>query len=380
MSTSGSPLDKRRTLRVVLLVNLVVVAFAATGAQAIVYPTTDWQSWAYRIRKCESGNNYAAQNATSTASGAWQILDGTWGNFRGYSRAVYAPPEIQDERAIRIFQSGGTQPWAASYSCWKSGGGNFDGKQPPVWPIDHIIAGDWDANGSDTPGMVRSGNKWRLNNGFDSTTDVQFTYGPAFDFDKGQALVFNRPIVGKWTVDNIADRPGIVIGNQWHLNEGFDGVADIIFGFGSDDSKVLAGSWDLQTDWTDEPWVVNGNVWSLNDNFDSGGGLSFAYGNAYDRVVAGDWNFDGNDSPGVVRDNIWYINNDYDGSGAPGFAFPASASNAPLYRVVVGDWNTDGIDTPGLVRYYDTNNFNRWYLNDGFDSNRDREFTYNAGL
>lgn len=71
-----------------------------------------------RIRACESGNDYTAQNPRSTASGAFQIIDGTWAGYGGYSKAKYAPPNIQDQKALLIFNAQGTQPWISSSSCW----------------------------------------------------------------------------------------------------------------------------------------------------------------------------------------------------------------------------------------------------------------------
>lgn len=85
-----------------------------------------------RIRSCESGPNgyatggraldydYRNENPHSTASGAWQFLDSTWDHFGGYSRASYAPPAVQDEKARRTFASSGTSPWNASRDCWGS--------------------------------------------------------------------------------------------------------------------------------------------------------------------------------------------------------------------------------------------------------------------
>lgn len=78
-----------------------------------------------RIRGCESWGdphakgNYQAQNSHSTASGAYQYLDSTWGGHRGYEKARYAPKWIQDKRAVRDFKNVGARPWYASRGCWR---------------------------------------------------------------------------------------------------------------------------------------------------------------------------------------------------------------------------------------------------------------------
>lgn len=71
-----------------------------------------------RIRNCESGGNYQAQNSRSTASGAYQFIDGTWNNYKGYAKAKLAPEYIQDEYAVLIYNKSGTRPWNASINCW----------------------------------------------------------------------------------------------------------------------------------------------------------------------------------------------------------------------------------------------------------------------
>ncbi len=64
------------------------------------------------VLACESGGNLTAENPHSTASGKWQILDSTWGGYGGYSRAMYAPEEVQDERARQIYAGGaGRSAW-----------------------------------------------------------------------------------------------------------------------------------------------------------------------------------------------------------------------------------------------------------------------------
>jgi len=50
------------------------------------------------IKKNESNGNYQATNPQSTASGAYQYTDGTWNGYGGYSRAMLAPPAVQDQK------------------------------------------------------------------------------------------------------------------------------------------------------------------------------------------------------------------------------------------------------------------------------------------
>jgi hypothetical protein len=63
------------------------------------------------IRQMESGNNYTAQNPTSSASGAYQFIDSTWqsltkklGIGTEFKKAKDAPPAIQDQVAAAHLQ------------------------------------------------------------------------------------------------------------------------------------------------------------------------------------------------------------------------------------------------------------------------------------
>lgn len=76
---------------------------AGTAAGSNTQTPVSNQAILETIRMKESGNDYSAQNPVSTASGAYQFIDGTWkaltnkyGIGTEYSKAKLAPPEIQD--------------------------------------------------------------------------------------------------------------------------------------------------------------------------------------------------------------------------------------------------------------------------------------------
>jgi transglycosylase-like protein len=63
------------------------------------------------IKQRESGGDYRAQNPSSSASGAYQVLDGTWGGYGGYQRAGDAPANVQDKFAQSLYAQHGSSPW-----------------------------------------------------------------------------------------------------------------------------------------------------------------------------------------------------------------------------------------------------------------------------
>lgn len=81
-----------------------------------------------KIAACEGGLAYLHKDhgPTSTASGKYGFLDGTWdgldgvkeNGFKGYSRAMYAPESVQDEGFAILWNGGkGAGHWAASKHC-----------------------------------------------------------------------------------------------------------------------------------------------------------------------------------------------------------------------------------------------------------------------
>jgi hypothetical protein len=78
-----------------------------------------------RIGGCESLGNphakidYQAESKISTASGGFQVLDSTWGGYKGYARAIHAPKRIQQQFAVKLYREEGTTPWVSSIRCWQ---------------------------------------------------------------------------------------------------------------------------------------------------------------------------------------------------------------------------------------------------------------------
>jgi hypothetical protein len=78
------------------------------------------------VRQRESGGDYRAEAAGSTASGAYQFTDSTWDGYGGYGRAANAPPHVQDAKAAAHVQ----QILAAN-------GGDV-GAVPVVWYLGYV--------------------------------------------------------------------------------------------------------------------------------------------------------------------------------------------------------------------------------------------------
>lgn len=93
--------------------------------------TSDLDRFMAALRAVESSGDYTAEGVPTpwgTATGAYQYLDGTWDNYKGYARAKDAPPEIQDEKARmdmeRYYNEYGS--WDSVAAAWYSGpGGNW---------------------------------------------------------------------------------------------------------------------------------------------------------------------------------------------------------------------------------------------------------------
>jgi hypothetical protein len=171
-----------------------------------------------------------------------------------------------------------------------------------------------------------------------------FLYGRATD----------RPLWGDWD-GNGTFTPGLVRGSAWYLRNGAGGGnADVpAFNFGRAGDTFLAGDWDGNGTFT--PGVVRDNTWYLrNANSPGLHHVQFGYGDAGDRPIAGDWDGNGTWTPGVLKGNTWYLRNTNTGGVADGHFSWARATDTQLYSGVPApapvvrpiDWNRFGQPAP----------------------------------
>ena len=206
---------------------------------------------------------------------------------------------------------------------------------------DHILACDWDGNGTDTPATF-SGATWTISNQQNGGgTRTIFRYGRAGDL----------PLCGDWN-GNGFDTVGVVRDGTWHLKDSLSGgVADRSFVYG----RVTQGDMPIVGNWNgkngDGVGIIRGGDWHLRQTPSSGvGQISFRYGRVTggDLPIVGDWNKDGKDGVGVVRGRDWHLKNGLSGGVADkSFSYGrVDAGDVP----VTGDWTGDGTDTPAIVR------------------------------
>jgi len=195
------------------------------------------------------------------------------------------------------------------------------------------LSGDWDGNGTSTPGLVYIQNNalvWYLrNSNTTGVADITFSYGNPGDI----------PIAGNW--DGVGgDTPGVVrssgMGNGsglgWYLrNYNSTGVANIAFSYGNEPMAPITGNWDGVGG--DTPGAVNSSgpgstlTWYLR-NYNSTGvaNITFQYGNDPMVPIAGNWDGVGGDTPGAVSTPgpgavlTWYLRN-YNSTGVANITF-----------------------------------------------------------
>lgn len=166
----------------------------------------------------------------------------------------------------------------------------------------YAVCGDWNGNGRDGIGVVRVNSrgeyKWRLRNRASS--------GPArytFTFLRQGEGVEYEHLAGDWDGDG-RDTPGMWFSTgEWYLrNQNSSGPADKVFTHARGRSPVV-GDWDGDGKVTVGTYDGVESMWYLRNRNRSGKARHvFQYGSIRDwDAVAGDWDGDGDDTVGVIR-------------------------------------------------------------------------------
>lgn len=176
---------------------------------------------------------------------------------------------------------------------------------------------------------------------------TQFYYGNPGDV----------PFMGDWDCDGTAT-PGLYRqsdGFAYLRNSNSQGNADVRFFFGNPGDVPLAG--DFNNDGCDTLSIFRPSkvrFYIINELGSDDGGLgeaeySFLFGNPGDKPVVGDWDGDGVDEIGLHRESsglFYYRDTLSTGNASDQFFF-----GNPGDRFIAGDWGiVDGVDTPAVFR------------------------------
>lgn len=164
------------------------------------------------------------------------------------------------------------------------------------------------------------------------------------------------PFAGDWDCDGTTT-PGLYRqsdGFAYLRNSNTEGIADIEFFFGNPDDIPLVG--DFDGDGCDTLSLYRrseARVYIIDRLGDDGGGLGtadyfFTYGNPGDIPFVGDFDGDGVDSIGLFRESTAqvYLRNDL----SSGPADSEFVYGDPGDQILTGDWDDDGVDTLAVFR------------------------------
>jgi hypothetical protein len=172
------------------------------------------------------------------------------------------------------------------------------------------IVGDWDGDGTDTVGLLRPGGG--ANTFFLATANAAGGGEPA-PFTLGNPG--DAPITGDWNGDGV-DTVGLVRPTggapEWiqaAANQTVTGFTS--FGFGNPGDLPLTGDWDGDKTETAGVFRRQGagtGWWVAGSNTPGGGNVrGFSFGTLDDTPVVGDWDANRSDTPGVVRPAVEFV-------------------------------------------------------------------------
>ena len=227
---------------------------------------------------------------------------------------------------LRNSNSAGVSDIAFNYGDW-------GGTMSPV-------AGDWDSNGTDTPGMFDTAGgspaNWHLRN---------FNSAGAANIFREYGLASAKPIVRDWNCEGA--QTNVYKDGAWYLRRADGGTQ--VENFGGSAWVPAIGPWATCTD---DLIVFNPSTGQWKYLIDNGlTELTYYYGSPGDIALIGDWDGNGSSEPGVYRPSTSQFHLAYGGESnwTRTRVIFAYGNPGAGWKPVVGDWNGDGVDTIGLV-------------------------------
>jgi len=204
-------------------------------------------------------------------------------------------------------------------------------------PGDHPFVGDWDCDGTDTPGLYRQsdGFAYLRNSNSQGNADIRFFFGNPgdipmsgdFDGDGCDTVSIYRPAEAR-----------IYVINALGSNDGGLGAADFDYIFGNPGDKPFTG--DFDGDGVDTLGLhreSTGFVYFRQSNTQGTADAEFFFGDPGDRLVSGDWGIiDGVDSPAIFRpaSSTFYFRH----TNTQGNADSQISWGSPTWSPVAGDF------------------------------------------
>ena len=235
------------------------------------------------------------------------------------STSASVPIVPTDPLCIRVDASNGVGISPSNVVCIPAGGDSYGLVDPGtgIWtltdvegdskvfyygnPGDVPLAGDWNCDGTDTPGLYRQsdGYVYLRNSNTQGVADRSFYFGDPgdtplagdFNGDGCDTVSLYRPSEARFYVINT-------------LGSGDTGLgaAELSYIFGDPGDTPFAG--DFDGDGIDTFGLYrtsSGLMYYRNSHTQGVADYQFYYGNPDDRFVSGDWNANGVSSPGVFR-------------------------------------------------------------------------------
>jgi Tol biopolymer transport system component len=245
---------------------------------------------------------------------------------------------------LAFVNSGGVGPGDTVYVARPDGTAPVDISASLAGPVNS--GAGWRPQRLGPVGLVDpSTGRWHLHDGWRSVTS--FYYGNPGDY----------PFMGDWNCDG-TDTPGLYRqsdGLVYLRNSNNQGNANITFFFGNPGDIPIAG--DFNNDGCDTVSIYrpsNQTFYIINQLGQNGEGLgaaefSYVFGNPGDKPFVGDFNGDGVDTIGLHRETTGFVY--IRQSHTQGFADAQFYFGNPGDKLVAGDWGSiDGVDTPAVFR------------------------------